>query len=70
MSLKQLFDTDEEKAYWFSAISRLCAAISVSVIVSGNGLFALITIGIGAASSEIAGYYKLQMSPKKDEPKP
>ena len=69
MSLKQLFDTDEERAYWFGALSRVCAVLCATTIVSGNGAFALITLAIGTASSEISGYYKLQITPK-DEPKP
>ena len=70
MSLKQLFDTPEEIAYWFSALARLADALSVSIIVSGNEYFALITIAIGTIGREVAGFYKLQIPPpKKDETK-
>jgi len=69
MSLKQLFDTDEEIAYWFSALARLSDAVSVSVIVTGNPIYALITIGVGTIGREVAGFYKLKIDPKKDEPK-
>lgn len=66
MSLKQLFDTPEECAYWFSALARLSDAISVSTIVSGNGYFALISIATGVIGREVAGYYKLQIMPRED----
>jgi hypothetical protein len=70
MSLKNLFDTDEERAYWFSALARFCDAVSVSVIITGNEYFALITIAIGTIGREVAGFYKLQIpSPKDQEPK-
>lgn len=69
MSLKELFDTNEEKAYWASAIARIADGISVSVIITGNPIYALITILIGTIGREFAGYYKLQIPPK-EEPKP
>lgn len=69
MSLKNLFDTDEERAYWFSALARLADAVSVSVIITGNPIYALITIAIGTVGREVAGFYKLQLPSPKDEPK-
>lgn len=70
MSLKDLFDTKEELAYWFSALARLADAVSVSVIITGNPIYALITIGIGTIGREVAGFYKLQIEPRKEETKP
>ena len=69
MSLKNLFDTDEERAYWFSALARLADAVSVSVIITGNPIYALITIAIGTIGREVAGFYKLAIDPKKEETK-
>lgn len=70
MSIKQLFDTDEEIAYWFSALARLADAVSVSAIVTGNPIYALISIVVGTIGREVAGFYKLKIDPKKDELKP
>ena len=66
MSLKNLFDTDEEKAYWFSALARLCDAISISIVISADPIYALITIILGTIGREVSGYYKLQMTPRGD----
>ncbi len=70
MSLKNLFDTDEERAYWFSALARLSDAVSVSVIITGDPFYALITIAIGTVGREVAGFYKLQIDPKKNNQPP
>lgn len=68
MSIKQLFDTPEELAYWFSALARASDAVSVSAIVTANPNYALISIAFGIIGREVSGYYKLQIQPK-DEPK-
>ena len=68
MSLKNLFDTDEERAYWFSALARLCDAVSISIVISADPIYALITIILGTIGREVSGYYKLQIPP--DKPKP
>lgn len=65
MSIKQLFDTPEEMAYWFSALARASDAISASVIIMGNPLYALISLGLGIVGREVSGYYKLQITPKE-----
>lgn len=69
MSLRGLFDTDEERAYWFSALARLCDAVSISIVISADPIYALITIILGTIGREVSGYYKLQITPK-GEPKP
>ena len=70
MSIRQLFDTPEEKAYWFSALARASDAVSVSAIVSGNSWYALISILFGIIGREVSGYYKLKLDPNKEEPNP
>lgn len=70
MSFGELFDTDEERAYWFSAIARFSEAVSFSVVISGNPLYALVTLALGSASREIAGFYKLKIVPKTNENNP
>jgi hypothetical protein len=70
MSIKDLFDTNEEMAYWFSALARASDALSVASIVSANPYLALITIATGIIGREVSGYYKLRIEPRKeDEPK-
>lgn len=69
MSISQLFDTDEERAYWFGALADLSDAVSVSVIVTNNPLWALLTISTGVVGRKVSGYYKLKVTPK-DEHKP
>jgi len=66
--IKDLFDTNEEMAYWFSALARLCDAVSISIVISANPVYALITIVLGTIGREVSGFYKLQIPPK-DEPK-
>lgn len=67
MSIKKLFDTDEEMAYWFSALARASDAISVSAIISAHASYALMSIAAGVIGREVSGYYKLKMSPKGKE---
>lgn len=67
MSIKEIFDTDEERAYWFSALARLADAVSVSVIITGDPIYALITIAIGTVGREVAGFYKLKIDPNKKQ---
>lgn len=64
MSFKELFDTNEEKAYWFSALARVGTLASGTIIVTANPYYALLTLVLTALSSEISGYYKLQIQPK------
>jgi hypothetical protein len=65
MSFKQLFDTQEKMAYWFSALARLSDAVSVSMVISGNPWYSLISIATGVIGREVSGYYKLQIEPKE-----
>ncbi len=66
MSIKQFFDTNKERAYWFSALARLCDAISVTVIVTGNPIYSLITILLGTIGREVSGFFKLEDDEKKN----
>ena len=66
MSIKQLFDTPEEMAYWFSALARASDAVSASIIITGNPTYALISLAAGIVGREVSGYYKLQIQPKDE----